>query len=63
MKPNQFEEIDTCPHCQAKVGAHLEVHEVLVHPEKRERLWTDEYRRWKDEQMKAIKKSNRKKKD
>jgi len=38
----------------------LEIHEVLVHPEKRERFWTPEYREWKAEQDKALAKKKRK---
>jgi hypothetical protein len=52
--------VGDCPHCGKNFGNHLEIHEVLVHPEKRERFWTPEYREWKAEQEKSLAKKKRK---
>jgi hypothetical protein len=60
MNPN---EISVCPHCGSKVGKHYEVHEVMVHPELRERFWTPEYREWKEEQNRLLAKKKRKNKN
>jgi hypothetical protein len=55
------EKITVCPYCDSKVGEHFEIHEVLIHPEKRERFWPEEYKAWKAEQDKALAKKKRKK--
>jgi hypothetical protein len=54
------EKITVCPYCDSKVGEHFEIHEVMVHPEKRQRFWTQEYREWREEQEKALQKKRRK---
>lgn len=50
-----------CPYCSAPVGEHFEIHEVLVHPEKRARFYTPDYIEWKANQEKALTKKKKKK--
>lgn len=49
-----------CPHCQKHVGSHFDVHEVLMHPDKRARLYPPEYIEWKAEQDKSRAKKKKK---
>lgn len=49
-----------CPYCQKDVGSHFDIHEVLVHPEKRARFYTTEYVAWKEEQDKKLSKKKKK---
>lgn len=48
-----------CPHCQEHVGTHFDVHEVLVHPEQRERLYPPEFKAWKADQAKKLTKKKK----
>lgn len=53
----------TCPYCGDYIASALEVHEVLVHPEKRARFYTPEYLEWKKEQDASLAKKKRKAKN
>jgi len=56
----EFFKLTVCPYCNSHVGHNgMDVHEVLIHPEKRSRFHTDEYKQWSAEQAKT--KSKRKK--
>ena len=49
-----------CPLCGKNVGVNgLDCHEVMMHPEQREKFWTDEYRQWLAEQQSNKKKKKR----
>lgn len=39
---------------------HFDIHEVLVHPDRRARLYPPEYIEWKAEQAKALAKKKKK---
>jgi len=56
----EFFKLTVCPYCGSQVGERgMDIHEVLMHPEKRVRFHTEEYKQWCAEQAKS--KSKRKK--
>ena len=56
----EFYSQTTCPYCGDYVASTFEVHEVLMHPEKRQRFWSPEYIAWKEEQDASLTKKKRK---